>query len=375
MRKRLGILANNPSLKHARNEDRFTRTQRTMKKSLVRNLIVCLAAVLAAGPSGSVAEEKCDAQPEWVHATKAPDLSVTPLNHKDGGDDCPFYQAAWQTFLYVTRPDYGVPVFLNNFATIESTFGSQSKVAFPPRKPGKLALLPLPAKTPHKLTAGIEEATRLGGTGGVLIDRDGFPVYFAIHMNDVFTNFLEKNNLKTAIGVQKARTDIFFPPGTIELKSAWKVVPPGSSLDDKYFTVDAQVPKLKKDGASKNVIVDAAAPPLDVKVALVAIHVVFVLGDHSEFIWSTFEHVDDKGDQTMRLPGLRLARVLILISQFSTRIASSLRQTPPLPAEISNLLRIRGLPPSMKTLLRNASWALLPVPSHPPFTEFFPFRK
>jgi hypothetical protein len=256
---------------------------------------LALLVTLQAATLSSFGEGDCEADKAWLHPTGPPDLTMTPEPHPKG-EDCPFYQAAWRTFLSVTNPDGGVPAFVSSFATIDSTFGKEAKMRFASWKPGKLALLPRVAKHPghQSINAGVAQA---GDLAGILIDRDGYPVYYAIHMNDVFTKFLRDNKLVTPAGAQAADPNLRFPTGAIELKSAWKIVPPGANLDDKYFTVEAQVPRLKKrNGTDPDVVIDRNAPAVDVRAALVAIHVVFVLGNHSEFIWSTFEHTDDNGN-------------------------------------------------------------------------------
>lgn len=263
-----------------------------MKKSIVSAPLALALAMSICAPR-SFAEGGCAADKAWLHPAGPPDLTMTPPSHP--AEDCPFYQAAWRTFLFATNPDGGVPAFLSSFETIESVFGKEAKVRFPPRAEGKLALRPRITKEQGRkpIGAGVAQA----GTAGILIDRDGYPVYYAIHMNDVFTKFLRDNHLTTAAGAQAANQNLPFPAGAIEMKSAWKIVPAGSKLEEKYFTVDAQVPRLiAVGGAQPDVVIDNSLPPQDVKVALLAIHVVFVLGNHSEFIWSTFEHTDEQGN-------------------------------------------------------------------------------
>src|SRR5262249_35743663 len=51
---------------------------------------------------------------------------------------------------------------------------------------------------------------------------------------------------------------------------------------------------LHQDPTSHLVTEDKNAPRL-VKVALVALHVVFTLPGHPEFVWTSFEHVDGQG--------------------------------------------------------------------------------
>jgi hypothetical protein len=77
----------------------------------------------------------------------------------------------------------------------------------------------------------------------------------------------------------------------VEYKSAWMVVdehnPPSN-----YFVVPARIPHYVVNGTSLTQDKKNGQPAFDtVKVALLAIHVVFTLPGHPEMIWSTFEHV------------------------------------------------------------------------------------
>lgn len=231
----------------------------------------------------------CPADPTWLPTTSKPSFAGPPPPHSVTPSDCPFYQAAWQTYLYVTQPDSaGLPSFLG-YPTIEQTFGSNSIKLFALHKSGLLSLAPRTLQTPNgpvKVGAGVKQA---GPLQGLLIDQEGNPIYYAIHMNTVFTQFLKDNNLLTRQGALAGRPDIVFPTGTIELKSAWKVVS-NSTPPTNYFVTQALVPHLTvKNG---EVTEDPTAPPRQVTVALLAIHVVFALEGHPEMIWSTFEHID-----------------------------------------------------------------------------------
>lgn len=231
----------------------------------------------------------------WLPATAAPTTSYDkPKSHGEQGGDCPFYQAAWQTFLYVATPGSdGRPAF-TSFPNIESTFGE----AFLPataqvrtQKSALLSLLPRARKGPNEdfsPNAGIEQA----GLRQILVDQAGNPVFYSVHFNDEMARFFRDKGLTTAAGIRGAPADLTFPRGVVELKAAWRIVDSASPPSD-YITVKAMVPALSiVNGAVK---IDANATPREVTVALLALHVVFVMEGHPEFIWSTFEHVDASG--------------------------------------------------------------------------------
>src|SRR5436305_1106392 len=81
---------------------------------------------------------ECVGDPLWLKAKAPLGLFSQPPLPRHNASDCPFYQAAWQVFLYATAPEKGedgksVPRFLASpdFSTIEETFGSQFTRGFP----------------------------------------------------------------------------------------------------------------------------------------------------------------------------------------------------------------------------------------------------
>lgn len=141
--------------------------------------------------------------------------------------------------------------------------------------------------------SSINAGVRQAGFAGLLIDQSGQPIFYAIHMNQTFANFVRANNLTSKAAVENARSDLELPKGTVELKSAWRVVPK-NNVPANYITVaDASVPTLKRNGTLLEI--DETAPPRTETVALLALHVVFIPEGHPEFVWATFEHVDANG--------------------------------------------------------------------------------
>jgi hypothetical protein len=159
-----------------------------------------------------------------------------------------------------------------------------------------------PTEKQQDFLSDINQAGVAGTDGGNLIDQNGRFVYYAIHVNPAFLQFLKNQNLTNVDAIKHmdqsltllgSDSDIQAGVNTniVEYKSAWMIVdqhhPPSN-----YFVVSAQVPHyvvnqnslvpLKKDGKT---VYDS------VKVALLALHVVFTLPGHPEMIWSTFEHV------------------------------------------------------------------------------------
>ncbi|OCI99153.1 hypothetical protein A6U85_31905 [Agrobacterium sp. 13-626] len=138
------------------------------------------------------------------------------------------------------------------------------------------------------IDAGIEQA----GNAAILFDQLGYPIYYGIHVNEAFAAFVQQNKLTDKNAIQNADSALAFPQGVVELKSAWRVLTDQSQLGN-YITTDADVPVLHV--ANSRIEIDKVAPPRKLTLGLVALHIVFTIKDHPEFIWSTFEHTDLTG--------------------------------------------------------------------------------
>ncbi|WFU26763.1 hypothetical protein QA649_11300 [Bradyrhizobium sp. CB1717] len=202
--------------------------------------------------------------------------------------------------MFVTQPSAnGNPAFLS-YPTIADVFGRNVALRFARPASALLSLAPRalkgsndPSSDTTAKAAIVNAGARQAGLNGLLVDQSGNPVFYAIHMNSTFVEFIKKNGLTTKAAVQNASTDLALPTGAVELKSAWQIVPEGTSADN-FITTRALVPTLKQLGSG--IEVDEADAPREVTVALLAIHVVFALEGHPELIWATFEHVDSSGN-------------------------------------------------------------------------------
>ena len=241
-----------------------------------------LLALAISGPAKTAAAEPTcgpppptDAGNPWL-ADKPIIGTARPPSHAEGGGDCPFYSNAWQRFLLVTQPDKttGRPAFLA-YASPDDLFDQPKPKPTCPDGP--------------VLTGGVFQAK----SHGILIDRLGHPVYYDIRADPGFQAFLAAKGLHTTGDLQHGiKPDWRFAPGAIELKSAWQIVDP-KAPPSNYFITKACVPKLIIDKGQ----VVASTQVVPVTVALLALHVVFTLDDHPEFIWSTFEHVGSSGER------------------------------------------------------------------------------
>jgi hypothetical protein len=216
-------------------------------------------------------EEICSSSEEWLPNTPPLDL-FRPLPHPAG--ECPFYRGSWQNFLIATQPDgEGRPDFMS-WPSIDTLFSSS---------------LPKAARR-----AELGDIRQAGGRQ-IVIDQNGHSLYYGIHVNQAFAEFVNDNDLDTLANVQNADPRLFFPAGVVELKSAWQDIttePP--SEYETYITTTALVPTLSQEANGR--IVEDKNNPREIRVALLALHVVYTLPGHPEFIWGSFEHSTSSPD-------------------------------------------------------------------------------
>lgn len=202
----------------------------------------------------------------------------TPPPHSAGGQfssNCDFHIWSWNAFLWLTQDVGGQPRFL----------------AMPTDGIGAVAdgvLDPLIGRSPQARTV---ELIDQAGPDGVLVDRNGRAVYYSIHSNDVFGQFIAGNGLQDPKTLRAFNPDTPFPVGSMTLKAAWKVVQPGEDVST-FYTRQAQIAKL---GTRKGKIV-ATADTETQTVALVGFHIGGTVDGHPEMIWATFEHQSNAPD-------------------------------------------------------------------------------
>jgi hypothetical protein len=226
------------------------------------------------------APEICPASEDWLPAT-APLPMFNPLPHP--ATECPFYRGGWQNFLVAMQPDeQGQPALLR-YPTIDSVF-----VPTIPRS-GTRSMLGL---------------VKQAGGRQILIDQNDNTLYYGIHVNQAFADFIKANGLDTANGLKAYPTDpvkrnLTFPPGVVEFKSAWQLVEGDAAAvaaqTAEFISITTTVPTLAQDPNTKRISEDRDRP-ISVTLRLLAIHVVFTLPGHPEFIWASFEHSDGTPD-------------------------------------------------------------------------------
>jgi hypothetical protein len=219
--------------------------------------------------------EDCATSTEWLPNTP-PVALFEPLPHPT--TECPFYRGGWQNFLIAMQPidSKGTPALLQ-FPTIDTGFTP---------------------KVPHPTNRSFLGDIKQAGKREIVIDQNGNTLYYGIHMNQAFVDFIHANKLDTAKAIQAYPDDptlknLFFPAGVAEFKSAWQLVEGDAATiaaqTADYVSMVTTVPTIHQDPTTGEITEDRDTPRT-VTVRLLAIHVVFTLPGHPEFVWASFEH-------------------------------------------------------------------------------------
>jgi hypothetical protein len=233
----------------------------------------------------------CAAGADWLPHTPSVTMEQ-PAPHP--APECPFYRGGFQSFLIATEPDPSTgEAALTSYATVDDAFDKSVPLAAG-------ALAPVGAHRGTSLRAWLGQVKQAGGHQ-IVIDQDGHPLYYGIHVNQAFADFVTASGLRTRQGVQDADPGLRLPPGVVTLQSTWKDVDPADGVAGDYadyITTKAWVARLHQDLTTGAITEDVNAPR-EIQVALVALHVAYALPGHPELIWTTFEHTGAAGESDL----------------------------------------------------------------------------
>jgi hypothetical protein len=245
-------------------------------------MLTVLALLISGSPATA---EECPASKDWFSVHGAP---VPPNSEPKRGNDCAFYQRAWQTFLYVTDNVNGAPRLLS-FKTYGEVFGVDPKVGplgvVADAKERTLVLAPRLIKTAQATDA---EDVFQAGSKAMLLDTAGRPIFYNIFMNPAFVDFVKKKGYNQLKKLLAAPAQEELPIGAVEFKAAWQIADEANPPKDR-IVLPAQVPWLIDAGDGK-LKVDTTRPHRKVVVSLIGLHVVMRTEGHPELIWATFEY-------------------------------------------------------------------------------------
>jgi len=132
--------------------------------------------------------------------------------------------------------------------------------------------------------AQIAEPTGVEAVGGVVTDQSGRWLRYERYMNQTEYNTVVPSQWYR-LSVLNKLASITLPTGSLELKSAWKILTPQEIAGGRYYTTVATVYNTPAGGPSpgKN----------PVTLGLVGLHIIQKTPQQSGFFWSTFEQVDN----------------------------------------------------------------------------------
>ncbi|MDH5670685.1 MAG: hypothetical protein OEZ06_00955 [Myxococcales bacterium] len=245
-----------------------------------------------AAPAQPSAPPACAFDPAW--------LTATALPTEVGDSDCSFHQFMWQSFAYLAQsldggarfeswmPTYGL--FVKTASAKPTPWGTPPKVPCKPDKAGRTADKPLPVYSSITKQAGVLQP---------LIDRSDNAVYYGVALNRIAYDWVTSCELyrygcgaqladqKAGVDLIKQYPQLAFPNGSVELKTAWKVLSDAEKQLGTFYTVTGQIQPDANPKSCKTVTL-----------GLVGLHVVSKTANHPEFIWATFEHKNNAPDCT-----------------------------------------------------------------------------
>lgn len=231
---------------------------------MLRKLFFALTAVaLAAAPAA--AQTTCTASSSWVNNPTLP-TSLDESNH------CNFAIFSWQSFLAMTEvaDSYTGQLLFETYMDTDGLFPASGQSPTPW------------GSEPWPLTLG--EVVKQAGSGNDLVAQSGVEVQYDESVNETLYDYVTSNMLYNANCFNAGGNNIHVPPTqnvttdqeSIELKTAW--LPMANCNPNQYHCITA----LVNDQPTK--------------VGLIGIHIVHKLPDHQEWIWSSFEHVNNAPD-------------------------------------------------------------------------------
>lgn len=209
-----------------------------------------------------------------------------------------FNRYSWQLFVALNWPakadDRGVPdcskAFGSSSDTVWRSYKFVDEVFLPgARNPGPWnstppgVVLTNTAKASKVVQASGVLASVMQPVGGWLIDQHGNPTYYQIAIDKTSYDYVVANDLYNADVANEAK-DLDFPWGALEIKASWRIL---TGVDDKsrYLHTTATVETYDADGKTQGTT--------QATIGLVGLHVLNKPRGFPQWIWSTFEQVDN----------------------------------------------------------------------------------
>ena len=211
-----------------------------------------------------------------------------PANKIPGtSTNCDFHIFSWQWFLYLMNPN-DTTSNLRNFEN-RSLFHVVDLDTCASVDTGAFIVSNRNGLTPSVLkVAAMPDIPGQAGPGDALYDKNTNIVFYNRRFTTNECGVFNNGNFPVASDANAS-----FPTGVnqvVELKSSWRIM--GSSDDkSRYYVIQADIEGI---GAKD--------------LGMIGFHVVVNTGAHPEFIWATFEHMDNTPDCKVVIPSHGFAR-------------------------------------------------------------------
>jgi hypothetical protein len=135
----------------------------------------------------------------------------------------------------------------------------------------------------------------LEATGQPVVDQAGNYVVYEVRINRdaytyIFVNQLYDGTIQASATIDfPASASPYGPVGAMEIKAAWRVFPPNisASIMARYFTTPGLIFISAQDSATGSDLC------LNATLGLVGLHIIHKTGTRPQWIWSTFEQIDN----------------------------------------------------------------------------------
>lgn len=313
--------------------------QRERVYSLARAVVLAVATFLVFGRNSTASAQTspCVGAGVWqlqLQAVMPPDFR--PIAGQIGAD-C----LAWQEFVYLNwaadpanpgHPDPNAPASAfgapgSNSPTVWESYLEASAIFNPTTVPtlwrtGRPVVKPLARLS--KFADSQDQMTVIAqATGGWLTDQRGNLTFYEVRLNQDEFEYITKNtfdlttfagqascaaepgtagkggfNLPSGGGASGNNQDVDCTGkpatygqnmGAVEVKAAWVILPSDGSLNYRYKTASAQL--TPPGGTTTNAIV-----------GLVGLHIIHKYPGAPQFVWATFEHIDNAPDDNAGHP-------------------------------------------------------------------------
>jgi len=180
------------------------------------------------------------------------------------------------------RPGDSGPTVWERYKTTDQLFLSDAKDPGPwDNGSNEEMILKHRAKASEALP--VESSIRQA-VGGWLIDQQRNPTYYSISINEDFYEYVRRHQYYNA-DIVGDTDSLTFPEGALEVKAAWRIMTE-KDHQDRFHTIEARVTRYDAEG-------NPTGETPKKTVGLVGMHIVYKAPGFPQWVWATFEQVDN----------------------------------------------------------------------------------